>query len=136
MAGFSAQGATFTFNATGVGIFRATVTGISVETPTAEVTDMTPAAAPVTQILMVPTGAWSGGSVSVDYIRDAGAGTGSPQNIGDPQVLVTKHGNATFASPNLTVSRNVILQSASTEARVGDLVRGSLRFIITDYTET
>jgi hypothetical protein len=136
MAGFTAQGATFTFQAGGVGLFQATLTGISIETPTAEVADMTAAGEPVNYIVLVPTGAWSGGSMSVDYIRAStasGPNTG-PQQIGDPQSLVTKYGVAMFSAPGISVSRNVILQSASTEARVGDLVRGSLRFVLTDYT--
>jgi len=123
MAGLSAQGGTFTFRG-----FQAAVTGLSVETPTAEVTNMTPAGARVGAIVMVPTGEWSGGAVSVDYIRKS--------NTMDPQTLVRQTGSLTFASAGFSVARNVILQSASTEARVGDLVRGSLRFIITDYTGT
>ena len=130
MAGFTAQGATFTFT-TSIGSFAAKLTGISIETPTAEVTDMTPMSQGPGYIVLVPTGDWSGGSMSVDYIREASP---QPANaIGDPQMLVRKHGPATFASPGMSITRNVILQSASTEARVGDLVRGSLRFVITDY---
>jgi hypothetical protein len=123
MAGLSAQGGTFTFQG-----FSAAVTGISVETPTAEVVDMTPMTASASQMVMVPTGAWSGGTVSVDYIRLAGTA--------DPQTLVSKCAQLSFASPGFSVSRLVVLQSASTEARVGDLVRGSLRFVLTDYTGT
>ena len=131
MAGFTAQGATFTFT-TPSGSFTAKLTGISIETPTAEVTDMTPAALGSGYIILVPTGDWSGGSMSVDYIRETSSQ--SANAIGDPQSLVRKHGPATFASAGMSITRNVILQSASTEARVGDLVRGSLRFVLTDYT--
>lgn len=121
MAGVHAQGATFTFAG-----FRAIVTGISVETPTAEVTDMTSAVAPLGTQTIVPTGDWSGGSVSVDYIHAGSAAT-------DPQTLVRRRGQLSFSSQNYSVSRNVILETATTEARAGDIVRGTLRFRVTDY---
>lgn len=121
MAGVSAQGATFTFAG-----FGAIVTGISVETPTAEVTDMTSAVAPLGTLMAVPTGDWSGGSISVDYIH-----AGRLQ--ADPQTLVRRRGQLNFSSTNYSVSRNVILESATTEARAGDIVRGTLRFRMTDY---
>jgi len=123
MAGLTAHGGTFTFQT-----FSAAVTGISVETPTAEIVDMTPMASSANQLVMVPTGAWSGGTISVDYIRLAATA--------DPQTLVSKCDQLSFSSSGFSVSRRVVLQSASTEARVGDLVRGSLRFVLTDYTGT
>ena len=123
MAGVSAQGATFTFK--GV---QAVVSGISVETPAAEVVDMASAADPVGTIGMVPTGEWSGGTISVDYIHAGPLQT-------DPQLLVRQVGQLAFASPGYSVVRNAILESATTEARTGDIVRGTLRFRITDYYE-
>jgi len=123
MAGLSAHGGTFTFQS-----FQAAVTGLTVETPTAEVVDMTPADAASNYIVMVPTGAWSGGSISVDYIRLTGTA--------DPQTIVGKCDSLSFTSAGYSVTMRCVLQSASTEARVGDLVRGSLRFVLTDYTGT
>lgn len=121
MAGVSAQGGTFTFR--GV---QAIVTGISVETPTAEVTEMASAVDPVGTIRSVPTGEWSGGTISVDYIHAGPLQT-------DPQTVVRKVGQLSFGSAGYTVVRNAILESATTEARAGDIVRGSLRFRMTDY---
>lgn len=121
MAGVSAQGATFSFAG-----YSAIVTGISVETPTAEVTDMTSAVAPLGTLTVVPTGDWSGGSISVDYIHAGGLAT-------DPQTLVRQRGQLRFSSTNYSVSRNAILESATTEARAGDIVRGTMRFRMTDY---
>lgn len=121
MAGVSAHGATFTFR--GV---SAIVTGISVETPAAEVVDMASAADPVGTIGMVPTGEWSGGTISVDYIHAGPLQT-------DPQSVVRQVGQLRFASPGYTVVRNAILESATTEARTGEIVRGTLRFRMTDY---
>jgi hypothetical protein len=126
MAGVSAHGATFTFTPVGGAPFGAIVTGVSVETPVAEVTDMTTAAAGTGTLTIVPTGEWSGGSISVDYIH-----AGSLQE--DPQTLVRKNGRVSFGSPNFTFGRQAILESATTEARVGDIVRGTLRFRMTDY---
>jgi hypothetical protein len=124
MAGFSAQGATFTFSGSGAS-FVGAVVGISVETPTAEVVDMTPIDEPSQNVILVPTGSWSGGSVSVDYIA-----TGSQ----DVQTIVRKSGSLSFLSPRLSITRNAIAESATTEARTGELVRGNIRFRVTDYT--
>jgi len=125
---FVAQGATFTFAPSSGGFITAALTRVGVETPTAELVDMTPGGASPGVMIIVPTGDTRGGSLSVDFLY--------AQNGVDPQTLVGKTGQATFASPNLTVSRRVILESASIEASVGDLVRGSLTFRLTDYTGT
>jgi hypothetical protein len=122
MAGTSAQGGVFTFRGA-----VATITSISVETPAAEIVDMTPASASASNIVLVPTGAWSGGTITVDYLHKAG-GT-------DPQTLVRQVGQATFLSSGYSVTRNVILESASHGVQAGDIVKGTLKFRMTDYTE-
>ena len=131
MAGFAAHGATFTF--VGVrgsvsGSFSGAIVGISVETPVAEVVDMTSPTDPSGYAVMVPTGEWSGGSISLDYIATPATG--------DIQTLVRSVGQLTFSSPTWSVTRRAILESANTEARVGELVRGSANFRVTDYTGT
>ena len=120
MAGVSAQGATFTFN--GV---MATITAMSVETPVAEIADMTGINDAVGATVLVPTGATSPGKISVDYVHAAGGI--------DPQAVLGSRGTLAFGSPGYSVSRNAILESASTEVRTGDVVRGSIRFVMTDY---
>lgn len=127
MAGFAAQGATFTF-AGSRGNFQGAVVGISVETPAAEIVDMTSPDDPAGYSVRVPTGEWSGGRISLDFIA-------TPQT-GDVQSIVRGIGPLTFASPNWSVTRRCILESASTEVRVGELVRGSATFIPTDYQGT
>lgn len=87
---------------------------------------MASAADPVGAIVMVPTGEWSGGTISVDYIH-----AGLLQT--DPQEMVRQVGLLRFRSLGLSVARNAILESATTEARTGDIVRGTLRFRMTDY---
>jgi hypothetical protein len=121
MAGTSAQGGTFNFKGT-----VATITAISVETPTAEVVDMTGAGDPVGYSVLVPTGAWTGGTITVDYIHQKAGNF-------DPQSLVRQVGQVTFSSAGYSVSKNVLLESASHGAQVGDLVKGTLKFRMTDY---
>jgi hypothetical protein len=116
MAGTTAHGATFSFK--GVSF---TLTGISVETPTAGVVDMTPWNASAATSVIVPTGEWSGGSVSVDYLG------------GDMSSLVKQVGMLTFSSAGFSYSRNVLLESATVGATVNDLVRGTMKFRLTDY---
>lgn len=125
MAGVTAHGATFTFTTATV-VFKASAVGVSVETPTAEVTDMTAAYHPKGYVYKVPTGDWTGGSVSVDFIY----------GTTDPGPLVRSPGTVTLASPGLTISKRVILESASVSATAGDLIKGSLRFSVTDYYGT
>ena len=120
MAGVTAQGATFTFS--GV---MAIVTHLSIMTPKAEIVDMTGINDPAGATVMVPTGSNSPGSVTVGYLYAAGGV--------DPQTAVGVQGPLVFGSPGYSVSRNVILESASTEVGLGDVVRGSLNFVMTDY---
>jgi hypothetical protein len=127
MAGFAAHGATFTFTGSR-GNFQGAIVGISVETPVAEVVDMTSPSDPSGTSILVPTGEWSGGSISLDFIATTATG--------DVQDIVRGIGQLTFASPNWTVSRRAILESANTEARVGESVRGTANFKVTDYQGT
>jgi hypothetical protein len=113
------QSATFSFGGS-----WGYVTGISVETPTAEVTNMTDASTAKGFLVMVPTGDWSGGTISVDYLH---------HGTFDVQAVVGNVGPLVFTSSTYSVARRAILVSASTEARVGEVVRGSLRFQVTDY---
>lgn len=122
MAGVLAQGATFSF---GTHLTSLIVTGISVETPQAEVVNMTGGTHAVGQIVMVPTGDLSSGTVSVDYIHSGSL---------NPVASVAKSAALTFSSAGYSVTRTAILLSATTEARMGDIVRGNLKFQVTDYS--
>ena len=113
MAGATAQGATFSFLS-----FSGKLLGISVEMPTAEVTNMTAAEDGLGYTFMVPTGEWAGGTITVDFLTFSA----------DPQTFVKKVGNLTFTSAGYTVSRRVVCESASVSAQSGELVRGSLSF--------
>ena len=120
MAGITAHGATFTFNA-----FGGEVTGISVESPVAELANMTSMTDPVGMVKMVPTGEISGGTITVDFLARAGSAL--------PTTHVRQRGQLRFASSNLTYVVNAVCESASISAQAGDLIKGSLRFRPTDY---
>lgn len=118
----TAQGGTFSFK----GVV-ADIVSLSVETPTAEVVDMTAWNHPAQNTLLVPTGSWSGGAVDVDFLYRKG-GT-------DPQTVVRQVGPLVFSSAGYSVTRQAILEQATVEASAGDIVRGTLRFRMTDYFE-
>jgi len=139
MAGFSPQGATFVFYGH-LGavtpksvVYRtpdfniyAKITGMSVESPVAEVTDMTSILDGSNATVIVPTGAQSGGSISVDFIADA-AGI-------DMQSLLGGYGVVKFTcAANYTVARHVVLEAVSLDVRTAELVRGSMKFRMSDY---
>jgi len=121
MAGVTAHGASFFYNG-----FSGVVSGISIETPSAEVTDMAGVGDASGVQKLVPTGGLTGGTITVDFLTSGG----------DPQGLVRSVGNLAFRSPGYSVARRVLCESASVTAQSGELVRGSLRFRITDYMGT
>lgn len=121
MAGFVASGATLTF----CGV-QAIATRVSVDHPTAEIVDMTPYNAPASQVVLVPSGANGGGTVDVDFIQPTG-GIGPLQAIGKVGVL-------SFTGNVFSISNRAICETATQEAATGDLVRGTMRFRLTDYT--
>jgi hypothetical protein len=130
MAGVTAHGATFTYAVIGGGSFGAIVTGVSVQSPTAEITDMSGATTPKGYQVLVPTGdlaSGGAGTVTVDYMSPGIGGI-------DWQSLVGTVGAIVFASSNHSVVRRVLLENASAEVRAGELVRGTLRFRMTDFT--
>lgn len=99
------------------------VTGIQVETPTAVTVDMTGVTDSVGNSVIIPTGETRGGGITVDFIEFPA----------DPQSLVGTYGNLSFTSAAYRVGRQVLLESASVSARVGELVSGQLKFRITDF---
>lgn len=111
-----AYNASFSF-----GGFSGQVTGISVEAGTPEIVDMTGSGDPPGTAVMVPTGDFKPGSITVDFLAG-----GSVPNTG------TK-GQLSFNSSVYSIGRNVVLESAQVEARVGELVRGTMKFVMTDY---
>lgn len=126
----TAHGATFTFEATAagdgrrLGSFSGKVTRLSVDSPSAEVIDATGVSDGNSQRLLVHTGARTGGAITLEYIS-----AGSLANYS----LVSGRGNLIVSGASYSLTRNVIFESCSESASVGDVVRGSARFLITDY---
>lgn len=112
--------ATFTY-----GAFAGYVTGLQVEHPTAETINMTGVNDPAGTFRLVPTGEKSGGSISVDFMHNG---------TFDIASLVGTYGTLSFSSSAYSVSKSVICETVSMEARTGEVVRGTLKFLMTDYT--
>lgn len=125
MAGFTVQGATVTFSVKGFPVVTMTATRLSVETPEAELTDMTSVNSRIGANVMVPTGDKSPGSLSVDFI--------STKQFSNPQERTGNVGVLKLSTPTHTISRNAVLRAATIDYQTGDIVRGSLRFTITDH---
>jgi hypothetical protein len=118
----SSQGTTFTFPG-----FTALYTSISVEEPEAEVVDMTRIDDPAGVRRMVSTGdVTSPATVRVDYIRLAGTPS--------PLAISGLSGQLVISHPNISVSKKAVLQSATSEIAVGDVLRGTLNFVIDNST--
>jgi len=98
------------------------ISSLSVETPTAEVVDMTGIQDDKRSCVLVPTGVMTGGSVTVDFYGTV-----------DPQGLVGTRDNLNLFSQNLSIRRNAILEKANLDVRTGEAVRGTLTFRLTDY---
>lgn len=115
-----AQNSTFSFKGTAY-----TVTSVSVEAPTPEVVNMTAIDDGVSQMVMVPTGALTApGQISVECL-----------GFSDPAALVGELGSAVFTTPQGTITRNAVCNSASVDARTGDVLRVRFTLTPTDYTE-
>jgi len=121
-----AKGASFTFQPSGGQAGSAIVTELSVETPIAGIVNMTAMSDAAEKAMLVSTGERSGGSITVGFLWPDSNGT-------DPNDSVGSAGTLTFTTTGYSISRKVILESASTEVRIGDAIRGTLRFKTTDY---
>jgi hypothetical protein len=131
MAGFVAQGSTFSFAFGGTQAETSvvlTATRLSVEQPTAEYVNMTSALSTATANLrLVPTGDWlSHGAVSVDFI--CGTATMSLRNI------VGKSGTLSFTGLTPSLTLNAIAESGEVTAGVGQVTSGRAVFRITTHT--
>lgn len=114
-----AQNSTFSFKGTAY-----TVTSVSVEAPTPEVVNVTAKDAAVGAVVLVPTGAFaSPGSIAVDCL-----------GASDPNGLVGQIGEAKFVAKGLTVTKTAVCNSASVDARTGDLLRVRFTLTVTDYS--
>lgn len=118
------QGATFSFTSNR-GSFSGSVTKVSVEAETAEIVDATGLYDRGDAVVLVPTGAWKGGSISIEYI--------ATQGLPNVSSLIRGYGQLSFRSQGFTTTKQVVLESGSSVASVGDVVRGSMKFVVTDW---
>lgn len=138
MAAVVAQGASFSFTPSGRGgvgrpqkpsAFTGRVSRIEVETPTAEVIDATGVDDASGASVLVPTGAYKGGTIRVDYV----ANTGNGQGVATADSLVGWGGQLSFTATGYSISRQCVCEAASSSAAAGDIVRGSIKFLMTDW---
>lgn len=138
MSAVVAQGARFSFTPSGGGgvgkpaapsAFTGRVSRIEVEAPTAEVIDATGVRDPSSAIVLVPTGAYKGGMIRVDYIADTGAGKG----VANADSLVGWVGQLVFTATGYSISKQCICEAATSSAAAGDIIRGSIKFVMTDW---
>jgi len=123
----TAQGATFSFiPRTGGSTFEGGVTKVTVEAPTAEIADVTGLYDSTKTVVRVPTGAWTGGSITVDFFFLSNGSMSIDSMIG-------KIGQMTFSASGYNISRNVIVESVSSGGSVGDVFRGTMKFVPTDW---
>lgn len=119
MAGLTAQGTAASFNGNSF-----TVTGFSFEPPAAVLTDMTAAMDLVDATVMAPTGEKTPGTITVDFLAD--------NSFSNPQELSGTRATLSISGP-YGLSRNVVCTGGTVQASVGDLIRGTLQFTITDW---
>jgi len=125
MAGFVAQGSTFSFAPAAGSSVVLTATRVAVEEPTAEYVNMTSALSTVTAAMnLVPTGDWvSHGAVSVDFI--------CAPSMTTLKGIIGKSGTLSFTGSSFTFSTKAIAESGEITAGVGEVVSGRALFRIT-----
>lgn len=116
-----ANGTTFTFNSTAY-----TVTAIRVTSPQPEIVNMTDVDDALGSMQMVKTGdALSPGTVEIDVL-----------GVVDPTTLVGTYGELSITgTASVGSSLKALCESATMEARVADVIRGTARFVLTDYED-
>lgn len=119
MAGSTAQGTTASFDG-----YSFTVTGFSFNPPAEQLVDMTSASDLVGANVMVPTGEKTPGTMTIDFIADSA--------FSNPQDVIGQQGSLVISGP-YSITRNVVCTDGSVEATIGDIIKGTLEFTITDY---
>lgn len=119
MAVSLAQNSTFSF-----GGATFTVTSVTVDGPTPEIVNMTAKDDAVGIMRMVPTGAYtSPGRIAIEAF-----------GFSDPKNLIGTVGSAVFTTPQGSITRNAVCDSANVDAQVGQVLRVRVTLMPTDYT--
>ena len=119
MAGITAQGTAASFGST-----QFVVTAFSFTPPAEQLTDMTSVVDLIGANVMVPTGETQPGTISLDFIADSG--------FSNPQDIIGDRDSLVISGP-YGLTRNAVCTGGSVQASMGDVIRGSLEFTITDY---
>jgi hypothetical protein len=103
------------------------VVSLTVEAPEPEIVDMTSVDDAIKVKRMVRTGDYrSPGRISLDAF-----------SASDPKTLVGHSGVAVFSTndtPSVSITRHVIVDSVSTDAKIGDVYRARITMMPTDHT--
>lgn len=100
------------------------VTRFSFNPPAERLTDMTSVDDLIGANKMVGTGEREPGSISLEFI--------AAPSFSNPQIIIGQRGPLVIEGP-YGITRNVVCAGGSVDATVGDVVRGSLQFTISDY---
>lgn len=124
----SSHGTTFAFIAPSF-TFAANVTSISIEEAQPEVVDMTAIDDPLGRRRIMATGdVLAPPKVSIEYMRSAGDFT---QYIpGQAMETGGLEGTLIVSHPRFNFNQTAVLDSASTDMAVGDVIRGKMSFTI------
>lgn len=127
----SSQGTTFAF-AVSAGTFYGKVLSISIEEAQPEIVDMTAVNDPLTVKKIVATGdILSPAKVSIEYLRGAAdLALAVPLETVASMATGSAAGTLSIGHPAFSVSKQAVLESASTEMAVGDGIRGRMTFAI------
>lgn len=98
-------------------------TSVSVQGPSPEIADMSTFDSNL--VKLVPTGSYtSPGRIDVECL-----------GFVDPLSIIGETGEVVFTTPAGAIARNVICESASSDAQVGDVLRMRMSFVPTDYVD-
>ena len=130
----SSHGTTFAFITTSF-YFGATVTSISVEEAQPEVVDMTDIGDPLGGRRIMATGdVLSPAKVTIEFMRTASDLGGFPPGYTTDTFGAVEGTLVISKSPGFTLSQPAVLDSASTDLAVGDVIRGKMSFTISRIT--
>lgn len=128
----SSHGTTFTFS-TGLGNLSAKVLSISVEEAQPEIVDMTGVGDALGTRRLIATGdITSPAKVQIDYMRESADLLLLPPGAVADQFVSTfgPHGTLAIGHGSFSVSRDAVIENATTEMAVGNVIRGKITFVI------
>ena len=130
----SSHGTTFSFYAN-QDFISGQVTSISIEEAQPEVVDMTDIDDPLGQRRIMATGdVLSPAKVTIEFMRTVSDLGGFPPGYTTDTFGAVEGQLVISKSPGFTLSQQAVLDSASTDMAVGDVIRGKMSFTISRIT--